>query len=114
MLEVELAWGGHPLRDLHCLSSADVLVPAASYFSTLASYYNRGLKVNTGDFACATDGTKARRACDAQRQAQDAMGQGYLTWQPGDNDDQITAQLVARLKKAACASQATQLLRACA
>ena len=113
VLELELAWGGHPLRDLHCLSSADVLVPAASYFSVLASYYNRGLKVNTGDFACATAGTKARRMCDAQHRAQNEMGQGYLTWQPGNNDDQITTQLVAKLQKAACASRATQRLRAC-
>ena len=31
----------------------------------------------------------------------------YLTWQPGNNDDQITTQLVAKLQKAACASRAT-------
>ena len=46
-LDVRLMSGTNPLHDLHCMASADILVPGNSFFSLFAARLNRGLKVLT-------------------------------------------------------------------
>ena len=73
-LAVTLYRGGHPLTDLHCLAAADILVPACSFFSLLASYFHRGIKLDMNAFTWGNLGYKIR----LQQAAQQKMGQGWL------------------------------------
>ena len=79
---VTLHHGGHPLSDLHCLASADALVPAPSFFSLLATYLSRGIKLDLQAFTWSNLGYKMK----TQQRAQALAGQGWLVYNQ-DVDD---------------------------